>query len=133
VVGRSGGDGEGLGHGGRGEPVAVLGEAGHVEDRLVKRQAREPAQQEVVLELFDEAPFGGDRVEDLHELRPQQVLGSDRGSAATGVEGVQGGAHLGERRVDHGADRAQRVIGRHAVLEAAQHDEPRLLLFVAGR
>jgi len=63
----------------REQAPTVLGEAGHVEDRLIERQAHEPAQQEVVAQLLDEAPLGGDRVEDLHKLRPQQVLGSDRG------------------------------------------------------
>ena len=101
-----------------------------MEERLVQGHPDEPAQQQVVAQLLDQAALGGDRVEDLHELRPQQVLGGDRGPAAAGVEGLEAGAHLLERRVDHGADRAQGVIGRHDVLEARQADKARLQLLV---
>src|ERR1019366_1092215 len=54
----------------------------------------------------------------------------DRGTAARGVEDLELGAHFLKRRVDHGADRAQGMVGRHDVLEARQADEPRLQLLI---
>jgi len=109
---------------------AVLREARRVEDRLVEGQAHEPAQEEVVAQLLDEAPLGGDRVEDLDELRPQQILRSDRGTASRGVEPIERRAHLLEGRIDHDADRAQRMVARHNVFESRHDDEPRLPLLI---
>ena len=57
---RTDGGEEGLGHRAREQALAVLGEAGRMEDRLVQGQAHEPAQQEVVLEVLAEATLGGD-------------------------------------------------------------------------
>ena len=123
---------EGLRDLGREQAVAVLGEAGRMEDRLIEGQAHEPAQQQVVAQLLDEASFGGDRVEDLDELGAQQILGGDRRAAAGGVEVGKRRAHLGKGGVDHRADRAQRMIRRHDVLESRHDDEPGLHLLVSA-
>jgi hypothetical protein len=69
--------------------------------------------------------------EDLDELRAQEHLGGNRRAATLRVESGELRAHLGERGVDHRADGAQRVIGRHAVFEGGQHDEPCLPLLVS--
>ena len=82
--------------------------------------------------MLDEAPLGGDRIEDLDELGAQQHLGGDRRAAAPGVERLEGGAHALKGGVDHGADRAQRVIARHDVLKGGQHDELLLPLLVSS-
>ena len=123
---------EGLGDRGAEQAVAVLREGGRMPDRLVHRQADEPAQEQVVPELLAEPALGADRVEDLHELRAQQVLGGDRGASARGVQGLELGTHLFERCVDHGADRAQGVVSRHDVLERRHDDEPGLPLFASA-
>ena len=46
---------EGLGHLRREQAVTVLGEARRRKDRLVEGQAHEPAQQQVVLKVLEEA------------------------------------------------------------------------------
>lgn len=123
---------EGLGDRGGEQAVAVLRERDRMPDRLVRRQADEPAQEQVVAQLLAEPALGGDGVEDLHELGAQQVLGGDRGAAARGVEDLEAGLHLGEGDVDEGADGAQGVVGRHDVLERGHDDEAGLPLFVAA-
>jgi hypothetical protein len=76
-----------------------------VEDRLLEGQTDEPAQQKVVAQLLDQALRGGDRVEDLDELRLEQILGSDRGTAQRSVERIEfGGSSLrGRRRASRGS------------------------------
>ena len=101
-------------------------------DRLVHRQTDEPAQEQVVAELLAEPALGGDGMEDLDELGAQQVLGGDSRATVRGIKGLELGAHLFERSVDHGADRAQRVVVRHDVLERGHDDEPRLPLLVSA-
>ena len=98
------------------QPVAVLGEGGRMEDRLVHGQADKPAQQQVVGKLLTEAALGGNGVEDLQQLGAQQVLGGDRGPAAGGIERIQGGADLRKGGIDQRSDGAQGMIIGHHIL-----------------
>jgi hypothetical protein len=54
---------ERLRHGGRQGSVAVVGEGRGMKDRLIEWQTDEPAQQQIVAELVDQAPLGADRVD----------------------------------------------------------------------
>jgi hypothetical protein len=62
----------------RQEPLAVLGEHRDVPDRRIHRQPDEPAEQQIVIELFDQLALRTDRVEGLQQKRPQQLLRRDR-------------------------------------------------------
>ena len=45
----------------------VLGEHGRVPDRIVRREADEPAKQQIVVELLHQLALGADRIEHLQE------------------------------------------------------------------
>ena len=60
------------------QPVAILREHRRRPDRLVHRQADEPAEQKVVVELLHQQPLAANRVEDLQQQRPQQPLRRNR-------------------------------------------------------
>ena len=68
------------------QPIAVLGEHGHVPDQVVDAKPDESAEQEVVVQLLHQLPLGADRVERLQQERPQELLRRDRGSPVQRVE-----------------------------------------------
>ena len=45
----------------------VLGEHSRVPDRIVRREADEPAKQQIVVELLHQLALGADRIEHLQE------------------------------------------------------------------
>ena len=100
------------------EPVAVLGEHRHVPDRRVHRQADEPAEQQVVVQLLHELALRAHRIESLQQQRPQQLLGRDRRPAVVGIELVEGWRQDAQRLVHQRLDRPQRVILGHPRLAA---------------
>ena len=102
----------------RKEPVAVLGEHRHVPDRRVDRQANEPAEQQVVVELLHQLALRAHRIEGLEQQRPQQLLRRDRRPAEVRVQLVEGRRHHGQRLVDDRPDRPQRVVRWHPLLAA---------------
>jgi hypothetical protein len=122
---------EGFGHLGGKDPVPVLGEAGRVPDRLGERQAHEPAQKQVVFQLFAEAAFGRNGVEVLDQLGAQEVLGRDGLAAPFVVEPVKERTEILKGPVNHPADLPQGVIGRYAVLQRGKEDDRLLPLLVS--
>jgi hypothetical protein len=56
------------------QPLAVLGEYGHVPDRVIHVQAHEPTEQQVVVELFLQHSLAAHRVQGLQQERSQQLL-----------------------------------------------------------
>ena len=100
------------------EPVAVLGEHRDVPDRRVHRQADEPAEQQVVIQLLHQLALRAHRVERLQQQRPQQLLGRDRRPAVVRVELVERRRQHRQRLVDDRPDRPQRVNLRHPRLAA---------------
>ena len=48
---------------------AVLGEHGRVPDRIVRREADEPAKQQIVVELLHQLALGADRIKHLQNQR----------------------------------------------------------------
>jgi hypothetical protein len=85
---------------------------GGVLDRVIHAESHEPPEQEVVDQLLDELPLAPDGVEQLEHQGAQQPLGRDGGPARLGIEPGELRGQLAERRVDHGADRPQGVVGR---------------------
>ena len=53
------------------------------------RQADEPAEQQVVADLFHQLPLGGHRVERLQQQSAQQLLGRDAAPADPGLKPVE--------------------------------------------
>jgi len=51
------------------QPFAVLGERRGVPHRIIRRQADEPAIQQIVVQLLDQLPLRADAVEHLQEQR----------------------------------------------------------------
>lgn len=100
------------------QPVAVLGEHGHVPDRVVDPEPNEPAEQQVVVQLLHQLPLGADRVERLQQERPQQLLRRDRGPPVQRVEPLKLRRQTGQHAVDQRQDRPQRMSGRHLSLAA---------------
>jgi len=99
------------------QPVAVLAEHRGDPDGIVDPEAREPAEQQVVIHLLHELPLGPDRVEYLQQAGPDQPFRRDGGAAFPRVEPVEVGIQRAQRIVDDGPDLAQRVSRRNALLE----------------
>jgi hypothetical protein len=106
------------------EALPVLGEHGCVPDRVVHRQADEPPEQQIEVELLHQQPLAPDAVERLQQQGAQQLLRRDRGTADAGVHSVEGWRQLGQDRVDHRPHRPERVVSGHALLE--RHVAPHL-------
>ena len=120
---RAHGSEEGVGHLGGKHPIAVLGEAGGVPDRLREGQAHEPAQEQVVFQLLAEAALRRDGVEVLDELGPQEILGRDGLSTPLVIKPVKERTEVPKGAIHHPADIPERVIGRDAVLQRGEQND----------
>ena len=98
-------------------------------DRLGERQAHEPAQEQVVFQLFAEAALRGDGVEVLDQLGAQEILGRDGLAAPLVIEPIKEGTEILKGPVNYPADLPERVIGRNAVLQRGEKND-RLLPFL---
>ncbi|CAN0626732.1 protein of unknown function [Burkholderia multivorans] len=110
------------------QPVTVLAERRVVPHRIVHRQADEPAKQHVVGDLLHQHAFASNRIQHLQQQRTNQLLRGDARAAALRVALVhprEHRVHALERVVQPNANRAQRVIGRHEVIQS-RHCEHRL-------
>jgi hypothetical protein len=108
------------------QPVAVLAEHRVVPHRVVDRQAHEPAEQQVVVDLLDQLPLAADAEQHLQQHGAHQLLGRDAGTASANVRLVHDRellVHLRQRVVHPDSDRAQRVAGRHEVLQADRAEQ----------
>ena len=109
----------------RQQTLAVFREHRGHPHRLLHGQADEPAVQQVVLDLLHELALRTDAVKHLKQHGAQQFLGRDAGPPAFAVRFVHSckqRIHLPQRLVDHLAYRAQRMVGRHKVLQAVQRE-----------
>ena len=95
------------------QSVAVLGEHGHVLDRIVDAQPDKPAEQQVVVELLHQLPLGAHRVE-----RPQQLLRRDRRPPVQRIEPLEHRRQARQEAINQGQHRPKRVPGRHPDLTA---------------
>jgi len=71
------------------QSLAVLGEHGHIPDGVIHVQAYEPAEQQVVVELFHQHPFAAHRVQRLQQKRSQQLFRRNRWPSGLGVQAVE--------------------------------------------
>ena len=100
--------------------VAVFAEDRVVPNRVIDRQADEPAEQQVVGDLFDELPLAANAEEHLQQHCTHQLLRRDARAATLDVGFVhrrEALVHLGKRFVHPQADRPQRVIRWNKVLQ----------------
>ena len=95
-------------------------------------QADEPPEQEVVVEFLHQQPFAPDRVEHLQHQGAQQLLRRDRRTPRLGVQAGQPARHRLQRVVRQRADRAERMIGRHALFRRQVTEHVLGLLIVAA-
>ncbi len=110
------------------EPYAVLGERGRVERGGVDAHVQEPFEQQVVVAPLAERPLRTDRVQRHQHRRLQQRLRWDAAAAPGRVHAIEHVIQLGEHRVDHPADLADRMIRRDQILrrQRRQHRQLRI-------
>ena len=110
------------------QALAVLGERGRVERRLIDAHVQEPLEQQVVVEPFAERPLRADRVHRHQHRRLQQRLRRHAAPATGRVHLLEHRVELGEHGVDHDTDPADRMIRRDQVLGAqrGQHRQLRI-------
>jgi hypothetical protein len=71
------------------QPVPVLAEHGRIPHRIVRRQPDEPAEQQIVVELFHQLPFRAHRVQRLQQQCSQQPLRRDRRPSFARIESIE--------------------------------------------
>ena len=49
------------------EPITIFGERGRMPDRIIGAQSDKPAEQQVVVELLQQQPFGADPIKRLQQ------------------------------------------------------------------
>jgi hypothetical protein len=70
---------KGPGHVAGKQTLSLFGEHRRVPDRVVHRQPDEPAEEQVVVQLFHQQPLAADRVQDLEQLRASSFSGGITG------------------------------------------------------
>ena len=98
------------------QAVPILREDRGAPDRLVHLHPDEPPEQQVVIQLLHQQPLAANRIEDLEQLGAQQALGWDRRPTHRGIQAIELARHVAQDLVDQRANRAERMIRRHALL-----------------
>src|SRR5512146_3387065 len=73
----------------------------------------EPAEQQIVIELFHQLPLRADGVERLQQQRSQQLLRRDRRPANRRIDRLKISVQVGERCINNRPDRPQQMRTRH--------------------
>jgi len=96
----------------------VVGQA-----RAAGRGADKPAEQNAVVDLLHQEPLAAHGVERLQQQRPEQLLGRNRWPSDVGVHPPEPRRQLAQHLVRHRPNRAQWVVGAHALLgrEITEH------------
>lgn len=105
------------------QPFAVLGKAGMVPDLLFQAHAEEPAEQEVVVDLFHQLPVAADGIENHQQLGLQELLRRDRRSAGCCIHAVKELVHPCQGFIGHLADGTQGMILRDKGLRCHIREE----------
>jgi hypothetical protein len=100
------------------QSIPVLAEHRRIPHWIVHREADEPPEQQIVVELLHQLPFRSHRIEGLQQQRAQQALWRNRRTAIAGIKLGKSARHLHKRRIDNLADRPQRMICRNAILQS---------------
>jgi hypothetical protein len=86
-------------------------------DRIIRAQAHEPVEQQVVVELIQQKPLRADPVERLQQRGQQQLFRRHRGPAFCGVQLTEGGIESIESLIRQLPDPPQRMAGRDPLLD----------------
>lgn len=68
------------------QPVTVSGERRGIPDGIIRVEAEKPAEQQVVIQLFDQHPLRANAVDRLQQEGQQKLLRRDRGVTSLGIE-----------------------------------------------
>ncbi len=109
------------------QPLAVEGERRVVPHRVVDVQTGEPAEQQVVVELLHQQPLAAHAVDRLQQRGAQDALGRDRQTTARGIARRQQLIELAQDRVHQNPQLADRMVGRHAILDRYIRKHAKLL------
>ncbi len=88
-----------------------------VPDRIIECYADKPAKQQVVTQLLTQLRLTADRIEHLQQESANQLLRCDRVAAGVSVNLAESRVHRRQRIVHQHANRPQRMIGRHKVVQ----------------
>ena len=109
------------------QPLAVEGERRVIPHRVVDVQADEPAEQQVVVELLHQQPLAAHAVNHLQQRGAQDAFGRDRRATACGVARRQQFIELAQDRVHQNPKLADRMVGRHPILDRYIRKHAKLL------
>src|ERR1017187_8193415 len=113
------------------QPLAVLGEHGHIPDGVVHVQAHEPAEQQVIVELFHQQPFAAHRVQRLQQQRSQQFLRRDRWPPGFRVQLTEPWLQFSQGLIGHDTKPTQGVVLGYSLLRAYVAEHIQLLLVLS--
>jgi hypothetical protein len=97
-----------------------------VEAAFAKLTVQKPQPQEIVAQLLAEQTLAPDTVERRQDPRLQQLLGRDAIPSTGGVQFIEQRRKLLQDQVNTLLDRAQRMIGRHTLVEVDHRQKVRL-------
>jgi hypothetical protein len=109
------------------QAFAVLGERRWIPHQIVRRQADEPAKQQVVVQLLHQLPLRADAIQHLDQQGAQQLLRWHRRSPLSRVEPGKAPAQLGQYIAHQPAYLAQRMPGRNTQLRRYIRKQPTLI------
>lgn len=81
-----------------------------VPNRIIHFETDKPSKQQVVIELFHQKPLDADRIENLKQRCPEQILRCNRWSTGVRIQLGEFVQQLFKRLVDHLTDRTQRMV-----------------------
>ena len=108
------------------QSVAVLRKHGVIPHRVIHAEADEPAEQQVVIKLFNQLPLRAHRVKRLQQKRPKHILRRNRGTSRGRVHLIERRAQRGQNHIREPAYLAQRMILRNTLLQRHVAEHPTL-------
>jgi hypothetical protein len=83
------------------QAVAVGAEGGVIPNRVIQRQADEPAVEQVEVDVLHQLPLGAARKQDLQQTGAKQAFRWNGIPAAARIQGVERLIQRSEQEVDH--------------------------------
>ena len=105
------------------QAVAVLEKSRVVPDRVIERQADEPAKQQVVAQLLAQLPLASHRVEHLQQQGPDQLLRGDRVATGVRIHRVKPRIKRNQGIVHQQSNGPQRMISRDKVVQLRYREQ----------
>ena len=106
--------------------LVVLGKNAVVKAAFTELAVQEPKPKPIVTELFAEEPFTADAVKRGEHTGLEQLFGRNAATTFPGVKFVEKRGKLLENGVHPALDRAQRMVGRDALVEIDDGQKVRL-------